>query len=250
MTFLSTDKIKIFVSSTLTECAAERRLAREAVRTLNHEPIMFESAGARPYPPRSVYLRGIEESHVFVGIYNEQYGYIAEHMDISGLEDEYRYATSIGIPRLLYAKKHCNRENRLDQLVREMKGPDVTVGSYDTENDLYERIRDDITALVANYFLTKIRKESLSPTAPGEIVEQLAPAHTRIQRARLQTALLDQLANDPLLIVHGSLGTGKTVLLATMAEHHDWTFVQCGERVPREIVAEATNALRSKMACS
>jgi hypothetical protein len=247
MTFLSTDKIKIFVSSTLTECADERRLAGEAVISVNREPIMFEAAGARPYAPRSVYLRGIEDSHIFVGIYKEQYGYIAEDMDISGLEDEYRYATSVGIPRLLYTKRHCNREMRLEQLVSEMKGPDITVGSYDTENDLFDRIRDDITALVDNYFLTKIRKESLSPTAPRDIAEQLAPTHTRIQRSTLQAALLDQLAKGPLLIVHGPLGAGKTVLLATMAEHHGWTFVQCGERLPREVIAEVTNGLRGKI---
>jgi hypothetical protein len=247
MTFLATDKIRIFVSSTLTECAAERKFARDAITSLNHEPVMFELAGARPYPPRSIYLRGIEESNIFVGIYKEQYGYIAKDMDISGLEDEYRYATSLGIPRLLYTRKNCNSESRLKQLVREMKGPDVTVGSYDTENDLYETIRDDITALVAEYFLGKIRMASLSPIAPQEVAEQLAPRHTRIQRSRLQTALLNELAKNAILIVHGPLGAGKTVLLATMAEHQDWTFVQCGERLPREIVAEVTNGLRSKL---
>ena len=247
MPFLSTDKIRIFISSTLTECADERRSAREAVTSLNHEPVMFEGAGARPYPPRSVYLRGIEDSHVFVGIYKEQYGFIAKDMDISGVEGNYRYATSIGIPMLLYTKRHCRREKRLEQLLSEMKGPDITVGSYDVENDLYDRLRDDITALVTNYFLTRVHKQSLSPILPGEIAEQLAPLHKRIQRSRLQAALLAQMENTPLLIVNGPVGAGKTVLPATMAEHHDWTFVQCGERLPRELLAEATNGLRSKI---
>ena len=95
MTFLPTDKIRVFVSSRLGECEAERTYARSTVETLGHQPVMFEAAGARPYPPRSVYLRGLEESQIFVGIYREGYGYIAEGMNISGLEDEYRYSSAL-----------------------------------------------------------------------------------------------------------------------------------------------------------
>src|SRR2546426_598420 len=54
------DKLFVFVSSTIGECAEERRVAREAIESLNHEPFLFEDAGARPYPPRELYLPKLE----------------------------------------------------------------------------------------------------------------------------------------------------------------------------------------------
>ncbi len=247
MTYLPTDKIRIFISSTLTECGEERRFARDAITTLNHEPVMFEAAGARPYPPRSVYLRGLESSYIFVGIYKQQYGYIAENMDISGLEDEYRYATSLGIPKLLYAKRDCSRDDQFEKLVSEMKGPEITVGSYDAPSELYEKLREDINALIAEYFLTGIRWKALCPTTPGKIAEQLAPAEKRVQRPKVEAALLAELDKASLIVVRGAIGAGKTVLLDAMAEQCGWVFVQCGERMPRELLADAANGLRRKL---
>src|SRR5229473_8427369 len=90
--FLPRDKIRIFVSSTLGECQDERAEARRAIESLNHLPVMFEDAGARSYPPREMYIRALDESQFFVGIYREKYGQIVPGMDFSGIEDEYRYA--------------------------------------------------------------------------------------------------------------------------------------------------------------
>jgi len=43
-------RLRIFVSSTLQELAAERDAARSAIIQLNLTPVMFE-LGARPHPP-------------------------------------------------------------------------------------------------------------------------------------------------------------------------------------------------------
>ena len=47
-------RVRVFVSSTLTELAAERQAVRDAVTGLRLVPVMFE-LGARPYSPRPVY---------------------------------------------------------------------------------------------------------------------------------------------------------------------------------------------------
>jgi len=47
-------RVRVFVSSTLDELAAERAAAREAITQLRLTPVLFES-GARPYPPRELY---------------------------------------------------------------------------------------------------------------------------------------------------------------------------------------------------
>ncbi len=61
-------RLRVFVSSTLGELAAERRVERAAIERLRLAPVMFE-LGARPHPPRTLYRAYLEQSHIFVGIY-------------------------------------------------------------------------------------------------------------------------------------------------------------------------------------
>src|SRR5690349_9733655 len=95
-------RVRVFVSSTLGELAAERTAARRAITRLHLVPVWYES-GARPHPPRSMYQAYLAQSQVFVGIYWQRYGWVAPGMEISGLEDEYRLAA--GMPMLLYLKR-------------------------------------------------------------------------------------------------------------------------------------------------
>jgi hypothetical protein len=90
-------RVRVFVSSTLQELAAERTAVREAVAGLRLVPVMFES-GARPHPPREVYRAYLSQSQVFVGVYWQSYGWVAPGQERSGLEDE--YLLSAGMPRL------------------------------------------------------------------------------------------------------------------------------------------------------
>ncbi|MER3486444.1 MAG: hypothetical protein C4345_11210 [Chloroflexota bacterium] len=45
-------------------------------------PVMFE-VGARSHPPRELYRAYLEQSHIFIGIYWQRYGWVAPHRDIS-----------------------------------------------------------------------------------------------------------------------------------------------------------------------
>lgn len=82
-------RLRVFVSSTLQEMADERVAAREAINRLRLSPVMFE-IGARPHPPQDLYRSYLDQSHIFIGLYWERYGWVAPDMTISGLEDEYR----------------------------------------------------------------------------------------------------------------------------------------------------------------
>ena len=81
-------RLRVFVSSTLQELAPERAAARAAITQLHLVPVLFE-LGARPHPPRDLYRAYLAQSHIFLGIYWQRYGWVAPDMDISGLEDEY-----------------------------------------------------------------------------------------------------------------------------------------------------------------
>ena len=60
-------RVRVFVSSTLEELAAERRAVTTAITQLRLTPVLFE-LGARPYPPRDLYRAYLEQSDVFIGI--------------------------------------------------------------------------------------------------------------------------------------------------------------------------------------
>src|ERR1700691_3783150 len=94
-------RVRVCVSSTLQELAAERRAVQDAVPRLRLVPVMFE-LGARPHPPRQVYRSYLAQSQVFVGVYWQSYGWGAPAEQVSGLEDE--YLLSAGLPRLIYVK--------------------------------------------------------------------------------------------------------------------------------------------------
>jgi Domain of unknown function (DUF4062) len=80
---------------------------------------VFEQ-GASPHPPRNLYRSYLDQSHVFVAIYWQRYGWIAPDMDISGLEDEYRLSN--GKPRLVYVKRPApEREPGLEAMLDDIR---------------------------------------------------------------------------------------------------------------------------------
>ena len=92
-------RLRVFVSSTLRELEPERVATRAAIERMHLAPVMFE-LGAHPHPPRELYRSYLEQSDVFVGLYWQQYGWIAPDEDVSGLEDEYRLAPR-SMPKLI-----------------------------------------------------------------------------------------------------------------------------------------------------
>ena len=67
---------------------SQRATVREAIERLQLTPVLFE-LGARPHPPRGLYRAYLEQSHVFVGLYSQRYGWVGPGETLSGLEDEY-----------------------------------------------------------------------------------------------------------------------------------------------------------------
>jgi uncharacterized protein DUF4062 len=144
-------RLRVFVSSTLEELAAERAAARQAIERLRLTPVMFE-LGARPHPPRDLYRAYLDQSHIFVGIYGHRYGWIAPGETVSGLEDEYRLAGRH--PKLLYLKRSAGaRELRLEQLLRGIEADDTaSYREFETAAELRELIENDLAVLLTERF--------------------------------------------------------------------------------------------------
>jgi hypothetical protein len=115
-------RLRVFVSSTLQELLPERVAAKAAIRRLHLSPVMFE-LGARAHPPRELYRAYLEQSHIFVGIYWQRYGWVAPGEQVSGLEDE--YLLSGHRPKLIYVKAPAPaREARLSDLLKHIQRDD------------------------------------------------------------------------------------------------------------------------------
>lgn len=219
-------RLRIFVSSTLKELQEERNAAREAIRGLRLTPVLFEQ-GARPYPPRNLYRAYLEQSHVFVGIYWQQYGWIAPDMDVSGLEDEYRLAAER--PRLIYIREPApNREPRLTQLLDQIKRDGLaSYKSFRSAPELRALLEDDLAVLLSERFEGSRTGSTTTVRVDGRRVTALpAPASRFIGRDREVRAVRELLEQEDarLVTITGLGGIGKSRLALRVAAEMENNF--------------------------
>ena len=142
-------RLRVFVSSTLGELAAERRAVARAISASRLTPVLFE-LGARPHPPREVYQAYLAQSDVFIGLYWQRYGQLGPGMRVSGLEEEFELSS--GLPRLLYVKRPApDREPRLADLLSRISR-EASYRPFGTPAELARLVRDDLAVLLSERF--------------------------------------------------------------------------------------------------
>src|SRR5947207_7068088 len=164
-------RVRVFISSTLGELAAERAAARRAITRLHLVPVFYES-DARPHPPRSMYRAYLAQSQVFVGIYWQRYGWVAPGMEFSGLEDEFRLAA--GKPMLLYLKRPAPAQApRLAVMIDSIRAAGTTsYRTFATPRELERLLADDLAVVLSERFRSAAEGTAApprrSPAGPGE----------------------------------------------------------------------------------
>jgi tetratricopeptide (TPR) repeat protein len=233
------ERLLVFVSSSIRECPEERGVSKKAITSLNHEALLFEHAGARPYTSQTWYFRKIDEAHIFVGIYRKTYGYVAPGMSISGIEDEFHRALLRGMPCLYYVHNDSGpRDPRLQKLIEQMQLA-KKICFYRDPTEIYDRLREDITAVLAESFHKLAQSEAMLHTGPLEAVRSILPdENILIRRADIEASINIALQKNYPVQITGPAGIGKTVLLASMAASNGYIFVS-GAGLSRKQVAEA-----------
>ena len=210
-------RVRVFVSSTLTELAAERLAVRDAVTRLRLVPVMFE-LGARPHPPRTVYRAYLAQSQVFVGIYWQSYGWVAPGEQTSGLEDEYQL--SAGMPRLIYVKSPApDREPGLAQLLARIQDEGgVSYRQFSEPAELQQLVENDLAVLLSERFEMTRPGQAAAGGAPlaGALPVSATPLLGREQQV---AAIEDLVAGQGVRLVTltGPGGVGKSRLMVEAA---------------------------------
>jgi len=215
-------RLRVFVSSTLKELGQERQAAYQAIQDLRLTPVLFE-LGARPHPPRRLYRAYLAQSHIFLGIYWQSYGWVAPDMQISGLEDEYRLAKKL--PKLIYIKRPApDQDAGLKKLLKRIKSDDnVSYRYFSNADELRQLIGDDLAVLLSESFeqaqLQPGRDETISDGSEPNLASLPKPVTTLIGRQpEIETLKALLLRPDARLVtLVGPGGVGKTRLSLEVA---------------------------------
>ena len=207
-------RVRVFVSSTLGELAAEREAVSAAIRQLRLTPVLFE-LGARPYPPRDLYRAYLKQSDIFIGIYAESYGWVGPGMEVSGLEDEYRL--SADKPRLVYTKKTSQREPRLTSLLEAIRAEGVvSYRQFTDAGELGALVADDLALLLTERFVSPSASLPAASLPAAPLPAPRWPLVDRVEELQMVTGLLRQ-ADVGLVTLTGPGGVGKTSLALAAA---------------------------------
>jgi predicted ATPase len=222
-------RLRVFVSSTLKELAPERRAARAAIERLALAPVMFE-LGARPHPPRDVYRAYLDQSDIFVGIYCEQYGWVAPGEQVSGVEDEYDLAPDI--PKLIYIKRSDARQERLAVLLQRIREDDgASYVAFADADELARLVTEDLATLLAERFdATDLRRDPLAEPTPSVASTQMVglpsprtPLRGRDHEVETVTRMLTT-EGQRLVTITGPGGIGKSRLAVAAARAAEASF--------------------------
>lgn len=214
-------RLRVFISSTLKELADERNSVRSSVESLRLIPVMFE-LGARPHPPKDLYQAYLFQSDIFIGIYWQSYGWIAENETISGIEDEFRLSGKL--PRLIYVKEPASeREIKLDGLLDSVRSAgDVSYKSFSNSEELYKLVTDDLAILISERFYSAENQNPVvSDTTEIKTFQTNLPSRLPelIGRGRELEDLRDLIIEEKrnLISITGPGGIGKTLLSKALA---------------------------------
>lgn len=210
---MSSNRLQVFVSSKMQELADEREAIESALEEMGIEAFVFEhDAGARSQSIQQTFLRAVEDSDLYIGIFWKGYGaYTIE---------EFKHARSLGMDCLIYEKREGVDQGRdealqafLDEIGEVEHG--LTIRWVTEKEDFPAAAKEDVGQWIAE----TIRRKQEQPLTLYVGVPDMPPHF--VGRDNLMQELVERLVeqNDRVLSTPGQAGVGKTTLAVALCRH-------------------------------
>ena len=184
------DRHRIFISGVQEEFAGERAALRAHLRESPFlrgcfDAFLFEDVPAVGRRPEQVYLEELRQSHLYLGLFGDDYGTAAAD-GVSPTEREFRYAGELGKPRLIFVKGGADamRDERMAALIAEAERKLVR-GRFDNAGELLAGLDATLAQYMRDNLLMREGDFDAAP-CPGAALDDLDPARLRwfVGRAR------------------------------------------------------------------
>jgi Domain of unknown function (DUF4062) len=148
---------RVFVSSLITDMAAERSVACTAIETVGATPVMFEYLGPQDISADQAYLAGVRSSDVYIGILGPRYG-VRMPDGYSATHAEFLEAERNGLRLCLFV--HGEASGDMDGAQRDLiRGARnlYTTTSWSDPTDLGQRVQRRLEELAAEELAPWVR---------------------------------------------------------------------------------------------
>ena len=214
---MSAQPFEVFVSSRMEELAAERDIIKAELKTLRIKAWEFEDdAGARPQSVQQTYLKGVEKTDLYIGIFWRGYGeYTIE---------EFEHAIKLGKSCLVYEKRSDieSRDPRLTAFLERIGKVTtglVTIKWFKTPEDLGEYVKDDVEAVRNDTFRSATQQGRDVPFQAPALADQYVERTSVMDQLRETLLALDENGKPRVTraALHGMGGVGKTNIASAFA---------------------------------
>ena len=149
------NRLKIFISSTMTDLQAERQAVEQAIAELRLEAVRAETLGSQPVASRQACLEMARQCDIYLGVYGARYGWVPPEDRVSVTEMEFQEARKQGKDILVYVKEVPEREEAQVEFLRRVEDFDEGYFRrpyFTTPKQLAEWVKEDIAALVSRRY--------------------------------------------------------------------------------------------------
>ncbi|GIK64946.1 MAG: hypothetical protein BroJett018_27400 [Chloroflexota bacterium] len=214
---MDTPTVTVFISSKMVELAAERTALYDLLTRMSSDALILKAwayerdAVASNHSIRDVYLKILEQSGLYIGLFWKAYG--------EWTIDEFNKATAWHMDRLLFVKADAdaNRDPALQKFLTDVAPVSTGLAPawFKDEADLCEKV----TASVQTWIKEKLTyrpgsSHAVLATDPDDVPHQ---PRKLIGRDDLLAQIAPALANGQRVLLKGFGGMGKTALAATAA---------------------------------